>query len=78
MFKTTVTLIALPIQIQGQPLPEDECAFPNSPFSSTTDEDPSYKKSTSNITDVNCFDTLHDGPTICKEAQTPFVPSGAN
>ena len=30
---TTVTLIALPIQIQGQPLPEDECAFPNSPFS---------------------------------------------
>ena len=74
----TVTLIALPIQIQGQPLREYECAFPNLPFSSTTDEDPSCKKSTSNITDVNCFDTLHDGPTICKEAQTPFVPSGAN
>ena len=41
--------------------------------------DPSCKKeSTSNITDVNCFDARDDGPTICNEAQTPFVPSGAN
>ena len=79
LFMTTVPLIASPIQIQGQPMPEDECAFPNSPISSTANENSSCKKkSTSNITDVNCFDTLHDGPTICKEAQTPFVPSGAN
>ena len=79
LFMTTVPLIASPIQIQGQPMPEDECAFPNSPISSTADEDSSCKKkSTSNITDVNCFDARDDGPTICKEPQTPFVPSGAN
>jgi len=76
---TTVPLIASPIQIQGQPMPEDECAFPNSPISSTADEDSSCKKkSTSNITDVNCFAARDDGPTICKEPQTPFVPSGTN
>lgn len=79
LFMTTVPLIASPIQIQGQPMPEDECAFPNSPISSTADEDSSCKKkSTSNITDVNCIDIPRDGPTICKEAQTPFVPSDAN
>ena len=79
LFMTTVPLIASPIQIQGQPMPEDECAFPNSPISSTVDEDSSCKKkSTSNITDVNCIDIPRDGPTICKEAQTPFVPSDAN
>lgn len=45
LFMTTVPLIASPIQIQGQPMPEDECAFPNSPISSTADEDSSCKKS---------------------------------
>ena len=79
LFMTTVILVTSPIQIQGQPMPEDECAFPNSPISSTTDEDPSCKKkSTSNITDVDCFDARDDRPTICREAQTPFVPSGTN
>jgi hypothetical protein len=79
LFMTTaVTLIASSSQIQGQPMPEDECTFSNSLNSSTTGEDLSCKmESTSNFTVTNCFDGRHDGPT-CKETQTPFVPSGAD
>ncbi len=79
LFITTATLIAPPIQIQGQPMPEEECAYTNLPFNSTADEDPSCKKkSNSNMTDVECSDANQDGPAICIEIQTPFVPSGAN
>jgi hypothetical protein len=79
VFITTVILIALPIQIQGQPVPEYECALPNSPSSSVANEDSSCnKRSTSNITADNCFGALQDGPIICNQPQTPFVPSGIN
>jgi len=76
IFMTTVTLIASPIQIQGQPMPEDKCSFPNLPNSTTADEDLFCKNEpTSNFTSTNCFDGRHDGPT-CRETQAPFVPSG--
>ena len=76
---TTIILVTSIIQIRGKPMPEDIRAFPNSPISSTADEDPSCKKrSTSNITDVICYDARHDGLTICREPQTTFVPSSAN
>lgn len=76
---TPVILNISPVQIRGQPLLEYECALPNSPSSSVANEDPSCnKKIITNTTTDNCFDAVYDGPKICIQPQTPFVPSGLN